>query len=179
MPPATDRPFGSPRASARTECYVTIAVALGGVGLATLCGAVSGVSWSAWQWAIVIIVAFDLAGGIASMSLPAVRKKFHVTAHPVRPMAFTAFHIHPFVFAMAIPEQGWPSMIALYASAFAGVILMAKVRRAFLASIALSWCAGAITLASALGVAPGLEWLAPAYLLKLVGSYSVSAGRAR
>lgn len=176
MPSATNPGSGLPRASTQAERYITIFVALIGVGLAVACGAAADVTWSGWQWAVVIFVAFDLVGGIASMPLPPSLKKIRVSDQPLRPIAFTAFHIHPFLIAMAISAPMWPSMFALHASALSGVILMSKVSRAFAASIALSWCACAIAIVSTLGVASGLEWLAPAYMLKLVGSHAVSAG---
>lgn len=177
MSPTTRSTAGLPRASTRAERHVTIFVALVGIALAVGCGLHAGAGWAGWQWAVIIFVAFDLAGGVASMPLPPSLKKIRVPEQPLRPIAFTAFHIHPFLIALTIPTQEWLPMVALYASALAGVIFMPRIRSAFAASIALSWCACTIALVWTLGVTHGLEWLAPTYLLKLVGSYTVTVGR--
>jgi len=69
--------------------------------------------------------------------------------------------------------------LSVYASGLAGSLLISATPLPFRASAALAWCAFAIATVSVMDLLPGLEWLAPAFLLKLVGSHAVPAPNTR
>jgi hypothetical protein len=152
---------------------VTLAVAVAGVVLASVSAGLSGVDWAAWQWAIALCVAFDLIGGVSSMCTPSAIRKFRPPDELLRPVLFSVFHVHPLLLALALPDVDGAVLSSIYASALLGALLVTFTPVEFRASAALAWCTAALVLVALLGTPPGLEWLAPAYLLKLVGTHAV------
>src|SRR3546814_16648073 len=63
-------------------------------------------------------------------------------------------------------------MCVLYGAGVAGVAAAGLAPDAYRAGVSLAWCACVLPLVQLLGPMPGLAWLAPAYLLKLVGSHA-------
>lgn len=150
----------------------TLAVAMGGVALAVICAGLARVSWTNWQWALVLFVAFDLLGGVASMCLPPTIRKIRPPGEPWKPILFCVFHVQPLVLAFALPDRSWTILLAVYAAGALGVLIVTMTSSEFRASAALAWCAGALAAITLWGAPPGLKWLAPAYVLKLVGSHA-------
>lgn len=165
--------------STPAERRLTLLIAAFGVAGALACGTAARVDWATWQWGIVLFVAFDVVGGVAAMPLPPAIRKVRPADEPLRPIAFAAFHIHPLLLALVLPDQPWIAMFLVYGSALAGVALANLVPGQFRTSVALAWCTGAITLAFSTGPFNSLEWFPPAFLLKLVGSHSAPNGGAR
>lgn len=158
---------------------VTLYAAIVGVVLASICAGVAGVTWVGWQWAIILFIAFDLVGGVVAMCLPPAIRKIRPPEEPLRPLAFTAFHLHPFVIGFVLPEADQSAMLVLYAAAVLGVAALMLPVPQYQGAVALIWCAAALCVVWLVGDFEGLEWFAPAYLLKLVGSHSVSTMAAR
>lgn len=154
---------------------LTLLVGVIAIALAGACAGLTELQWTGWQWALVLFVAFDLGGGVAAMCLlPAIRK-IRPPDEPLRPILFSAFHIHPLFLALVLPQQEWTPMFMLYGAGVAGVAAASLAPIPYRASIALAWCALALPIIPFFGAMPGLAWLAPAYLLKLVGSCAVAA----
>lgn len=145
--------------------------------VASACASLSHVQWANWQWALMLFVAFDLGGGVAAMCLPPAIRKVRPPEEPLKPLLFAAFHIHPLFLALALPQQEWTAMFVLYGAGFAGVAAAGLSPAAYRASVSLAWCACALPIVQLLGPMTGLAWLAPAYLLKLVGSHAVALPR--
>lgn len=160
--------------STQVQRRFTLGVALAGMVLATICAGLANVDWASWQWAIVLFVAFDLIGGVAAMTMPPAIRKLRPPDEPLRPVLFAAFHVHPFVIYLALPEIEIETMAVLYGFAVAGVAALNLLPvRQHRSALALAWCAGALSILALLDGSVGLEWLAPAYMLKLTGSHSV------
>lgn len=155
----------------RAALIVGLSVAAVAIG----CARLADVHWAAWQWAVVLFVAFDLGGGIVSTCLPATLRAVRPQGDPLRPLYNAALHIHPLLLALVIPGQDWAAMFLLHGAGAAGVAAAGLMSIRHRAGLALAWCAGAIALINSAGIAPGLAWLAPTYLLKLVGSFAVLA----
>lgn len=158
--------------STPAQRQATLAVAMAGVALASICAGMAGADWPWWRWTAVLFVAFDLVGGVAAMCLPPAIRKIRPPGDPLRPVVFAAFHIHPFVLMLVVPGAGWAGLAATYAFGVGGVLAVAACPREFRASAALGWCAFALAVVALVGMPRGLEWLAPAFLLKLVGSHA-------
>lgn len=90
---------------------------------------------------------------------------------------FAAFHVHPLFLKLVLPQQDWTSMFVLYGAGVAGVAAAGLTPAAYRASVSLAWCACALPIIELLGPIPDLAWLAPAYLLKLVGSHAAPLPR--
>lgn len=164
--------------SSAPQRRLALGAGLAGVAIATVCAGLAGAAWSGWQWALALVVAFDLSGGVVALCLQPAIRKMRPAGEPLRPVLFSAFHVHPFVLGLALPEADLAMMLALYLSAAAGVIASILVSVPYRGAVALGWCAGALALLALAGGLPGLEWLAPAYLLKLVGSHAVPPEKA-
>lgn len=159
--------------STATQRRVVLAVALTGVVLASICAGSAGVEWSSWQWGVVLFVAFDLVGGVAAMCLPPAIRKIRPPDEPLRPVLFAVFHVHPLLLAFALPGADWVALSAVYLSGLVGALLMTVMRAEFRASAALAWCTITLAIVALAGTPSGFEWLAPAFVLKLVGSRAV------
>lgn len=160
--------------STASERRLTLLVGGLAIFLACTCAGLAHMQWTGWQWALVLFVAFDLGGGVAAMCLPPAIRKFRPPEEPLRPVLFAAFHIHPLFLALVLPQQNWTPMFVLYGAGVAGVAAAGLAPTAFRASIALAWCALVLPVIPFFGAMPGLAWLAPAYLLKLVGSHAAA-----
>jgi len=145
------------------------------VAAAIACGRVANVHWVSLQWVLVLFVAFDLGGGIASACMASTLRSVRPQGDPLRPLHNAVLHIHPLLLALVVPDQDWTAMFLLHGAGAAGVAAAGLVPISYRAGLALAWSAGAIALITAIGIVPGLAWLAPTYLLKLVGSFAVLA----
>lgn len=142
--------------------------------VASACAGLAHVQWASWQWALMLFVAFDLGGGVAAMCLPPAIRKVRPAEEPLKPLMFAAFHVHPLFLALVLPQQDWTAMFVLYGAGVAGVAAAGLAPAGYRASVSLAWCACALPIIQLLGPMPGLAWLAPAYLLKLVGSHAAA-----
>ena len=166
-------PDGLSYESTSTQRRVVLAVAVAGVVLASICAGVAGMEWSSWQRGVVLFIAFDLVGGVAAMCLQPAIRKFRPPGEPLRPILFAAFHIHPLLLAFSLPGADGVALSTVYLSGLIGTMLVTLMRVEFRASAALAWCAITLPIIALLDTLPGLEWIAPAFTLKLVGSHAV------
>lgn len=113
------------------------------------------------------------------MCLPPAIRKIRPPEEPLRPLVFAAFHLHPFILGLALPEVDLQAMLVLYVAAVLGVAALMLPLSQYQGAAALIWCAAALSVVGLAADLRALEWFAPAYLLKLVGSHSVSAAAAQ
>src|SRR5690606_24667350 len=92
-------------------------IALGG---AMLLGAGLQLAW--WQWALVVVVAFDIGGGVIANATPAAARQYHRLDRPWEPVLFAAGHVHPFVIAWLLPGYNWQAGATLYIATIVAVI---------------------------------------------------------
>lgn len=163
--------FGAPASA--IEARAALGFGIGGVVFAITCMLLAGITPAWWQWLILLIVAFDLAGGVAANATLASTRGYHREKEPYRPLLFAVAHIQPFALALVFPAYGMPEALALWLAGLAGVLgtilVPSSIKRAF----ALGYCALAISVFVALGQPDGLAWLAPVFLLKLVAAHAV------
>lgn len=145
--------FGAPASAIEARAALSFGVA--GVALAIACALLAALMLAWWQWLILLVVAFDLVGGVAANATQASTRQYHRENQPYRPLLFAAAHIQPFALALALPAYGWFEALALWLAAVAGVLgtILApiNIKRAF----ALGYCALAISLLATLGHAGG------------------------
>lgn len=156
------------------------------VGVATVLGtalAAAGGSdaWRWWQWALVLVVAVDVVGGVAANALATAKRQYHgptsasgaaarVLRHPV---AFTAAHVHPFVLALVLPGGAWPWAAFWYACCVTGVAAVHAAPLHLARPVAFA-VLGTLLVAAPLVDAPaGLAWFGPLLACKLVAAHAV------
>jgi hypothetical protein len=161
--------FAAPARS--LEARAALGAGAAGVLLALTISRLGDLQLSWWGWAILALIAFDLFGGIAANATLAAGRR-RPGAGRWRPVAFAAAHLQPLVLAWLNPEYGWLSALGLWTCALTGVMICAAPPRIKL-SIALVYCVVATSWLAGAGAAAGLEWLAPAFLTKLVAAHAV------
>lgn len=137
-------------------------------------GWAAATGWTALQWIVVIFMAFDLAGGVHSSTLPATAKLLHATFHPARALIFVMLHLHPFVVAATFSGFGWTAAAALWIAAVAGTVIVMRADRRHRQAFALCYCALMTMTILPLVSDRMLGWIAPLYLLKLVAAHAAN-----
>jgi hypothetical protein len=167
--------FGA-RASAE-EARTALLFGAVGVAVAAVCLLLAEDKPAWWQWLILVVLAFDLVGGVAANATVAATRQYHRPDARYRPLLFAAGHVQPFVVALVFPGFGWSLAAILYGAGCVGVLgvllMPIAVKRAF----ALGYCAGALALLPMLDPPAAFAWLAPAYLIKLVAAHAVPMWR--
>lgn len=132
--------------------------------------------------AFIVILAYDLLGGVVANSLNSCKRFYHVDKIPAssvmtnamrNPLIFTAFHVHPIVFAIVL---GYPLLtgFAWYVGLWISVAMVAWAPLYLRRPIATALCITAIILSQMVVQLPtGLEWFIPSIFLKLVLGHSV------
>lgn len=143
-----------------------------------------GISWDGWQWAIALVLGFDVVGGAISNSLNAMKRAWYSPIDPDRdtgpfrlfkshPILFPAVHLHPFLVACVF-DASLAYALILYAApvAFAVFVLFGPLYLhrpvSFLTIIV-------ILLVSlyALDQPAGMEWFAVVFAIKLIQAHAV------
>lgn len=151
------------------------ALVFGGIGVLLAVGfalwADAGFEW--WQWVVVVLVAFDLIGGVAANATLASTYQYHRPDEPIRPLVFASGHVHPVALTLVIPSFSWQAALAVYLCALVGTALVVAVPSPIKRAIGLGYCAVAMSLFQFIAIPTELAWLAPAFLLKLVAGHAV------
>lgn len=154
-----------------TQNATLFAVAAGGAGILIAVGAAlrADLILTSLTWGLLVLLAFDLAGGVAANADP---DNWEKSASPYwAKLVFAFIHVHPMALtALMAPnhlEWGWRLwLVTVVTVAFARLVAR-DLRRPFLLTLA------AVIIADHSTAAPdGLEWLAPIYVLKLVAAYA-------
>ena len=139
--------------------------------------------WSWWQYAIALLLALDVLGGVVANSLNSCKRFYHSPIQPEETgftalaknhFAFTLLHIHPILIGLVFGNMNWAYGIIWYAVM---VIVSAGVQRLPL-YLQRPAAMGIIMLAILLNyyVIPpvaGFEWFIPALFLKIVYGHIV------
>jgi hypothetical protein len=157
-----------------------IALALGAAFAAGLAMALYALlrplPWTIWQTFVAALIAFDLAGGVATNATRAAKRWYHRPGQGRRPlMLFTAAHGAHLLLVAALFRAGDWAWAAVW---FAGLLGMAAsivwAPRYLQRPLALLWVvAGFAVDLYAFAPAPGMEWFIPVFLLKLLAAHLV------
>lgn len=156
------------------EARLTLAIAFIGTSVAASLARIAEVNWAWWQWALVLVLAFDLFGGAAACALPASARKLHRDGGLLRPVGFAALHVQPMLLALANTSVKWEAATALWFVALLGVALTLQFRSPLRRGFATGYCGLSIALVHPLISAPELAWLAPVFIIKLVGAHAAA-----
>ncbi|MFN3943305.1 MAG: hypothetical protein ACK4K7_00075 [Allosphingosinicella sp.] len=126
-----------------------------------------------WQWGVLIVLAFDVVGGVAANATVAATRRYHRPERPYGPLLFSVAHVQPFILALLLPGLTTGGAALLWLSGALGTLLVIHSPPAVKRSVALGYCALAIAALSLLVPTSGLAWLAPAFVLKLVAAHAV------
>lgn len=138
--------------------------------------------WSWLTWAVVLLVALDVTGGVAANALGSAKRLYHAPlAPPVTRLdrvlhdhvAFTALHVHAFVLAAVVPDATWVWALWWYLVPLAGVIVVRSVPAYLERPVALGFATVALVAAPIAGTPEGLAWFGPVMVLKLVVAHAV------
>jgi hypothetical protein len=157
--------------STAAEQWLILITALAGAGVAIWAG--RGLGWSVGQWAVALIIALDLFGGVPGNSTASSKRWYHRPGQGARQhFSFVAVHFFHLLPVLLFFNTGWPWLAGVYVYLLlaATLILIAPVplRRA----AALTAALGGILLAHyALLPAAGLGWLLPVFYLKLLAGH--------
>lgn len=148
-------------------------------GLATVTIFLAG-EWTTLQYAVAVLVALDLGGGIVANATHSGKSWFHRDERsPSRRFAFVAGHVHPFaisvVFAPIDPLYGGVVYLGLLAAT--AVVLWAP--RSLKPSFAFAAVTALVVVDGILVVLPaGIDWFVPVFALKLLVGHLVQKGDA-
>jgi hypothetical protein len=132
--------------------------------------------WPIWQTAVAVLIAFDLAGGVATNASNAAKRWYHRPGQGRRPlMLFTAAHGAHLLLVAAVFRAGDWGWAAVW---FAGLLGMAAsivwAPRYLQRPLALLWVVAGLALnLYAFAPALGMEWFIPVFLLKLLAAHLV------
>lgn len=141
------------------------------------------VDWALWQWALAVLFAIDIAGGVVATASSAQKRLSFSPPNPVdgwavrlvkrHPLLFPLAHIHPFLLAWAF-GGGAVYGVVWYATPVLSHMLIHRLPLYLRRPVALGLVAAAF-LVSLYGVeAPrGFEWFAPLFMLKLVSGHAL------
>lgn len=122
---------------------------------------------------ILIVVGFDLLGGVVVNATPSGSRRFHTPGTPRwQPLGFVAAHVHPFVLALVLPEMQWTTAIVAYAGIVFAAVLVILAPEALREPIAFA-SAAIVTLVCTSVLLPGavVAWVAPLLVIKLLLSH--------
>ncbi|MFC8191656.1 hypothetical protein ACFUMH_08335 [Cellulomonas sp. NPDC057328] len=159
----------------------TVAVATA-AGTAGVVAAAATTSWAPWQWAVVLVLAVDVVGGVTANALSTAKRQYHGPrdagagrgARLLRSSpAFTAAHVHPLVLALLLPGAGWGWATFWYAGCLASVLAVHAVPLHLRRPVAFGALATLLVAAGPVGAPAGLAWFGPVLAVKLVAAHAV------
>lgn len=138
-----------------------------GAGFAAVLAIGSELPW--WTTTALILMGFDLFGGVIVNATASGSRRFH---SPERPrwagLGFVAAHVHPLILAVLTPTMPWSTASVAYVGILLSgllIILSGTLRQpvAFAVSAVLI-----VTLVSIVPAGPAVVWVAPLLVLKLL-----------
>lgn len=164
--------FGeSPR---RTDVWLTVLGAVGGVVGLVLMYTAQGVALSALQWLILIGLMLDIGGGVVA-NVTRATNAYYTTRPPRLSVVFLLVHGLQPALAVAFLGAGVAWAVALYAYALIGGLVVVRQRgypsQRPLAMLILM--GGIVAVEGLFSVPVWLGWFAPLYLIKLVYGFAV------
>lgn len=140
------------------------------------------VGWSWWQWLVVLAVAVDVAGGVPANMLATAKRQYHgeVRGEPSlgervlrSPVAFSTLHVHPVALALVLPGSHLWWAVAWYLTCLLGTAAVMATPLYLHRPTAAAVATSALIAVPLLDSPPGLAWLGPLLLLKLVVAHAV------
>ena len=129
------------------------------------------VDWSALQYTVATVLAFDVLGGIITNATSSAKRWYHrPQAHPRQHLAFVAAHgFHLLAATVVFDAYGAGPMIAAYAVLLAAAALVAVTPLYLRRPAGFGLYAAAVLLSLyAFAQPPGMEWFLPLFYLKLL-----------
>ena len=160
------------------EVILPLATGAVGAGLALFLTATSNNQLQWWQWLLVAVIAFDIAGGVTANSTVAASREHH-TGKRWKPVGFAAAHIQPFVLAILVPGYALTLAALTWVAAVLGASIVILTPHHLKRAVSLAYCAIVIGALQPHGLEPEVAWLAPMFLLKLVAAHAVPAAEER
>jgi hypothetical protein len=167
----------------RVEKVLASGAGLLGALLVAGTAAAQGSGWSAVQYAVAAIIAFDVVGGVVANSLGSAKRDHlrtpSATARTAAgrvlrmPVLFTALHVHPIVVGVLYDSPVWWWGAAWYLVTLLGTILVRLSALYLQRPVALAWCALVAVGASFLPSPALWGWLPVVLVLKLVLAHAV------
>lgn len=157
-----------------TETGLVVASMIAGPGLAVAWARLAGVDWDWWQWAVLALLACELAGGLVANSLaPAKRWHHRPQRGPRAHFAYCAMHIHPIVLALATPDAlSLREALMIYGFLLAGGGLTIMTAGRLKPAVALISCAiGTVVCGIWTPSASPEGWLPVVLFLKAIAAY--------
>lgn len=131
-------------------------------------------AWSGWQWAVAVLLAFDLSGGILTNSTASAKRWYHregVTA--VYHFSFVAFHLLEILLVVWLFRAwDWRYFAVVSGYLLGAAFLILRTPFVLQRTAAFLALAGGILLHQYfLTPTPGLEWFVPFLYFKLLVSH--------
>ena len=141
-----------------------------------VCAAVLATYAGLPPWGVVVLaaVAFDVFGGVVVNATLSGSRRFHRPDTPRwSALGFVAFHVHPFVLALLLPEQmSWGAATVTYSGIVLATVLVTFVPRSLCPPVAFASAAVLIAVTtSVLPVADVVGWVLPLLIVKLLLSH--------
>lgn len=168
LPGMWDRVIG-PGATA-SESALTIGWMLACMAAAVGYALVANLGWSFVQFAVVALIALDVAGGVSDNASNSAKRWFHRPGHGTRQhLTFVFAHVHPFVLAFLFPSLGWGAAATLYAYLLAAALVVVLIPLYLKRPVAFVLYCGALLIGLyVFNFPPGLEWFVPFFFMKLL-----------
>lgn len=178
--PAAFRPswlFGV--GATRTERALVFLAA--GIGLAAWLWTARDHSWTGWQYAVGVVIVFDLAGGVVALGLNSSKRFYQGELPPPRTwprrlmhsqVGFAAVHVQPIVLGLVFDAVWWWGPL-WYVWALGGVVLVNRAPLRLARPLALFAVVAGVLTTTAIPAPPGFAWLPAVLLLKLVLAHAV------
>lgn len=166
---ALDR-FIGPGAT-RAEIALSLGAALAAALLLLLVIAAQGLEWTPVQTLLGVLLAFDLAGGIATNATQSAKRWYHRSGQGARQhLSFTALHgVHLLLVMFAFYAGDWGYFGLSYGYLLGAALLIVGLPLALRRPVALLAALGGVLLSLyGLPAVAGLEWFLPAFYLKLL-----------
>lgn len=133
--------------------------------------------WSAAQWIVSALLAFDLLGGVITNATSAAKRWYHRPgqAGPRAHLPFVAVHgAHLLLVAALFRGMDWTYVVVFYAYLMAAAVIVAQSPLHLQRPMGMAlWCGGLLIGLYVMPPTPGLEWFLPLFYLKLLVSHLV------
>lgn len=153
---------------------------LAGAVLLTLAVAVEGsaksLPWNAIQWALALLLAFDIGGGVVTNATASAKRWYHRPGQGFRQhFGFVAMHgIHVFLIAWLFRDADWLYFAVMFALLVASALALLRVPLYLQRPLSLLLVGVAVVVElSVLGPTIGLPWLGTLLFIKLLVSHLV------
>lgn len=143
----------------------------------------SPLAWAWWQYAIALLLALDVLGGVVANSLNSCKRFYHSPIQPEETgftalvknhLAFTLFHIHPIIVSLIFGNMNWTYGLFWYVLMIVSAITVLRLplylqRPSAMGIIVIALLVNYYFLPSV----NGFEWFIPALFLKIVYGHIV------